>query len=956
MAEVSFGEWLKRRRSALGLTQEQLALQLNCSTSALRKFESEERRPSAEVVEQLADIFNISPEERAAFLRFARGDWQAISSGNEDVPWHVSRTAPRSNLPAATTSFIGREKERAEIKSLVEKNRLVTLAGAGGIGKTRLSLETVHPLLHAFPDGVWFIELAPLSDPALVPQTMVSTLGLIDQAGRSALDILTDFLPTKRALLILDNCEHLIQTCAQLAETLLRTCPDLHMLTTSREALGVPGEITFSVPALSVPEFEQSFVIETLTKYEAVQLFIERARTALPGFVLTQNNVRAVTQVCHQLDGIPLALELAAARIKMMSLEEIASHLNDRFHLLTGGARTALPRHQTLQAMIDWSHDLLSDPERILLRRLSVFAGGWSLEAAESICQGEGIDAGEILDLLTQLLNKSLLITEREQGRETRYHMLETIRQYAREKLWAAGEGAMMRQQHLAYFLDLAERAEPNLRAFDMAIWLDRLETEHDNISLAMEWALESDVEAELRLASALWWFWHIRDHKSEGTEWLERALSIETMESGDQPLTAGRAMIRGKALYVAGFLRLMFWETDKAKMLSEESLALFQELGPEGKRGMAYALWNLGVVAGQQPDLRQMKELMQESLALFHEVGDKFGIAQSISHDAATELGDSDYERARALAEECLVLRKEIGDKDGIAISLIDLGYLASQQGDYKQAVTLCEAGLTLFRELGNKWGIYMALVHLGLAAQGRGRYGQATTVLEEALAFAQDSGNKFLSARGLRHLGEVAAAQGDYKEAEMRYEEEVAIGRQIGNTGQIAAGIRGMGKVAWAQGEYGQATQKFEEALAVSQETENKFGTALALYGLGRVAQSQGNYSSARALHTEGIMLYQERVVPSWETDGAAYHLAALAGLAVAQNQIKRSARLFGAAEILYLPLRFEMSAKERTEHDQAIAAARAALGEEAFVAAWEDGKKMTLYEAIALALQED
>jgi len=473
LAEVSFGEWLKRRRSALGLTQEQLALKINCSTSALRKFESEERRPSAEIVEQLADIFSIPQEERNSFLRFARGDWQAISGGDAgETPWRASKAdaVPRSNLPASTTSFIGREKELGEIVRLVAKDRLVTLAGAGGIGKTRLSLKAAQELLNAFPDGVWFIELAPLSDPALIPQAMVSTLGLIDQAGRSALNILTDFLQSKHALLILDNCEHLIQASAQLTETLLRACPDLHILATSREALGVPGEITFSVPALSVPEIEQSIVIETITKCEAVQLFIERAQAALPGFVLTQDNVPAIAQVCHQLDGIPLALELAAARIKMMSLEELTSHLNDRFHLLTGGARTALPRHQTLQALIDWSHDLLSESERVLLRRLSIFAGGWSLEAAESICGNEGIETHEILDLLTQLLNKSLVIVKHKQGQETRYRMLETIRQYARDKLWAAGEGESMRQWHLAYFVDLAERAEPNLRAFDMVM------------------------------------------------------------------------------------------------------------------------------------------------------------------------------------------------------------------------------------------------------------------------------------------------------------------------------------------------------------------------------------------------------------------------------------------------------------------------------------------------------
>jgi predicted ATPase len=335
-------------------------------------------------------------------------------------------------------------------------------------------LETAHELLKIFPDGLWFIELAPVSDSALVPQAIVTTLGLIDQAGRSPLMILTDFLQARQALLILDNCEHLIQVCAELAETLLRACPNLHILATSRETLGIPGETLYLVPTLTTPDPLLSS-LDTLSQYEAVQLFIERAQTALSGFTMTDDNAPAIAQVCQHLDGIPLALELAAARVKVLRVDEIAVRLDDRFRLLTGGARTALPRHQTLQAMIDWSHDLLSDPERILLRRLSVFAGGWSLEAAESVCQGEGIDADEILDLLTQLLNKSLIMGEREQGKETRYYMLETIRQYAREKLWAAGEGEMTRQQHLAYFLDLAERAEPNLRSFDLVIWLDRL-------------------------------------------------------------------------------------------------------------------------------------------------------------------------------------------------------------------------------------------------------------------------------------------------------------------------------------------------------------------------------------------------------------------------------------------------------------------------------------------------
>ena len=956
LAEVSFGEWLKRRRGAQGWTQKQLAQQINCSLSALRKMEAEERRPSAQVIERLAEIFHIPQEERKAFLRFTRGDWQAISSADqEEAPWRASPVrvetiAPRHNLPLQLSSFIGREKERAEIIDLIARQRLVTLVGAGGIGKTRLTLEVAHEALNTFPDGVWFIELAPLSDPAFVPQVITNTLGLMEQAGRSPLNILTDFLQPKRALLILDNCEHLIQACAELAETLLRACPDLHILATSREALSIPGETIYLVPSLSTPD-PMHATPGTLTNYESVQLFVERARAALLNFSITQENATAIAQVCYHLDGIPLALELAAARVKGLGIEQIASFLHDRFRFLTGGSRTALPRHQTLQGMIDWSHNLLVESERVLLRRLSIFSGGWTLEAAEFVCGGNGLESDQILDLLLHLVDKSLVVAET-QGAETRYRMLETSRQYAREKLSAAGEDEMMRERHLAYFVGLAERAEPNLRAFDMVMWLDRLESELDNIRVALEWAQESNIESQLRLASALWWFWHIRDHKSEGAEWLERALFIETMERGDQPLTPSRAMIRGKALYVAGFLRLMFGETDKGGILLEESLALFRELGPAGKRGMAYALWNLGVVAGQQWDLRRMKELMQESLALFQEVGDKFGIAQCLLGVASSAMDlDGDFERARALTEEGLDLYKEIGDKDGIAYTLGRLGYLAFEHGDPQQATTPFESSLALFQEVRNKYGLGGTLYGLAHAAKAQGHYGKATTVLEEELALEKNLVGMHLIADTFYSLGEVAAAQGNYEQAAERYEEGLAASRTARNPGAIASGLYGLGKTAWAQGDYVQAIKKFAAALAISRETGNKFETSSALQGLGKVAQSRRDYATARSHYMEAIVLRREIS----DRFSAAFNLEAIATLATVQKQLEQAARLFGVAETLHPAIRFEMFAVERDEHDQAVATTRAALGEKAFMAAWEEGKKMTLEEAVAYALEE-
>jgi len=1010
LAEVSFGEWLKRRRNAVGLSQEQLALQINCSTSALRKFESEERRPSAGVIEQLADIFNIPQKERTSFLRYARGDWQAISVGDtEEVPWRIAPVhagtqtetlSPRHNLPLQLSSFIGRAKERAEVIVLLAKHRLVTLVGAGGIGKTRLSLEAAREMLDTFPDGLWFVELAPLSDPALMPQVIVNTLGLIEQANRTPQIILTDFLKAKKSLIIFDNCEHLIQACAQTAETLLQSCPNLHILATSREALSIAGETVYFVPALTTPDPLPS-TLDILLQYDAVRLFVERSQSTIHDFSLTEANASAIAQICHHLDGIPLALELAAARVKLLRVEEIAARLDDRFRLLTSGSRTALPRHQTLQALIDWSHDLLSENERLLLRHLSVFAGGWTLEAAESVCEDENIQKHEMLDLLTQLVNKSLILVEHKQGQETRYHMLETIRQYAREKLWAAGEGESMRRRHLAYFVDLAERAEPNLRAFGMVMWLDRLEMELDNIRFALEYALESDIEAQLRTASALLWFWHIRGHRNEGIDWLERGLPIEITERGDQPLNSSRAMIRGKALNTSGILMAMFFNMEKAPERLEESLSLFQNLGDEGKQGAAYALWGL---AGSTPAHNMpVRSLLEQSLALFREIGDKFGTAECLMSLAGYLSADEgDYRQASIVAEEQLALRSEIGDEDGIAIALDNLSGLAFEQGDYKRAIALHEESLSIFRSLKNKWAIGYGLSTFADVVMWQGDYEGAKNIYQEVLAFAQDISDAFLSAYGsyslagliwlqgnytaatemimdclpvfreagnqwmvigTQHtLGDLAFAQGNINAALQWYEAERTLSREMQITEGIILALNGIGKVAWISGDHKLAEEKFRGALKMSPEKNLKLATFHALYGLGRIAQSRGIYAKAHTFYKEVLKTHRQPTAHPFHwvsiktySSAIACPLGALAALAIAENQSERATHLLGASESNYNLIQFQLSPIERTEHDQALATARAALGEEAFNKAWDEGQKMTLDEAIVFALED-
>src|SRR5512141_192403 len=437
-----------------------------------------------------------------------------------DFPPIRTLDASRQNLPAPTTSFIGREKEKAEIKQAIRAHRLITLTGSGGTGKTRLSLQVAADLLDQFADGVWFVELAPLTDPSLIPQTILSVLETSESQDKTITQALIERVRGKKLLLILDNCEHLIEATAKLVETLLSHAPELKILASSREALGVQGEMAWHVPSMSLPDARHSLSLDELSRLEAVRLFTERATLAKPHFQLTKDNASFVTQICYRLDGIPLAIELAAARVRALSVEQIAARLDDRFRLLTGGLRTALPRQQTLRAMIDWSYSLLSELEITLFRRLAVFVGGWTLEAAESVC-GEERNGSDVLDLITRLVDKSLVFIVESTG-SVRYRMLETTRQYAREMLMMSEETRTFRDQHLDYFLKYAETAQPELRGRRQAEWMSLLETEHDNLRAALEWSQNTRPGLGLRIAVALIDFWDTRGHITEARHWLD--------------------------------------------------------------------------------------------------------------------------------------------------------------------------------------------------------------------------------------------------------------------------------------------------------------------------------------------------------------------------------------------------------------------------------------------------
>ena len=537
----------------------------------------------------------------------------------------ASSAAPRCNLNEPLSSFIGREQELADLRNLLADHRLLTLTGAGGVGKTRLALRVATlALTNGFRDGVWLVELAALSDPDLVPQAVATVLGLKEARDTSLTERLAGYLQARHLLLVLDNAEHLLAACAHLAENLLRRCPQVIVLATSRERLGVPGELTYRVPSLSMPEPGRDATAQSLAEYESVRLFCERVRLHRSHFAVTDQNAPALANLCRRLDGIPLAIELAAAQVRSMSVEEVDERLERGFLLLSGGARTTLPRQQTLRALIDWSYDLLSEAERALLCRASVFAGGWTLAAAEQVCADERVPTAAVVDLLTSLVDKSLVVAEERSG-ATRYTLLETVRQYARDRLLERGDEAQWRHSHLAYFLALSGEIEPLLRGAEVESGLNRLQLEHDNLRVAMDWAESGrgDTVSGLQIAAAIWWFWSVRGYLREG----RRRLSALLAAAPDTQALADRA----KALRGAGGLARQQADYSAAEDLQRQSLAIRRELGDQ--RGVAMTLGSLGTIAEQRGDYETARALQEESLAIQRELGDRASAAMMLSN-----------------------------------------------------------------------------------------------------------------------------------------------------------------------------------------------------------------------------------------------------------------------------------------------------------------------------------
>ncbi|HKY56193.1 MAG TPA: BTAD domain-containing putative transcriptional regulator, partial [Anaerolineales bacterium] len=599
------------------------------------------------------------------------------------------RETPKTNLPVPLTSFIGREKEVEEIIKLLSKNRLVTLTGSGGVGKTRLAIQAANKLISKFKDGVWWVDLVGITDPVRVPQAAAQAVDVPGIPNQPLSKTLAEYFRTKKTLFILDNCEHLISACAQLADQLLGVCENLKILATSREALDILGETIWPVPSLSLPEAQEAYAIKSLNKFESIRLFSERALAVQPKFELTDQNSMAIVQTCRRLSGMPLAIELAAARVKMMSVDEIAKRLDDRFALLTAGNRTALPRHQTLRATIDWSFDLLFELERILFHRLSVFVGGFTLNAAEGIAAGEGILRSQVIDLLGNLINKSLIRVEENLGSEdveTRYGMLETIREYAREKLREAREEVILRNRHLEFFLNMVEEVGPKLEGPEQKLLLDRLELEIDNLRAAMDWALESqEIDTALRFAGAFPRFWFIRAHHNEG---VERLKTILDRPNAKQPTPA-----RLRALNAYLFMLWPAGQLAEMQPRGEEALALGIELGDRWNAGFAL-LW-LGVSVSAQGDYSLARSYLEQSLEIWQNLQEKTYMAWTFVFRGEVAMLQEDRTSAQELYSQAVPLLTEAQDYPFLAIPLRRLGQLAMSQSDFPRAAAFIKESL---------------------------------------------------------------------------------------------------------------------------------------------------------------------------------------------------------------------------------------------------------------------
>ena len=944
---------------------------------------------------------------------------------------------PLLPLPAPTTSFVGREDDLAEVAGRLTSTRLLTLIGTGGVGKTRLALEAARrlaapPRSEPFADGAVLVELASLTQPGLVAAHVLASLGLGQEPGRTPTATLVSVLADRRLLLVLDNCEHLLSASAVLVEALLSRCADLRVLATSREPLRIPAEHTLRVRSLSIPRSGSPHppdgptaatppppgrsgpaspappgrsgpaspappgrsgpgtLLQDVLGFEAVRLFAERAAAA-SGLELSDANAAAAARICAELDGIPLALELAAARTGSLSLDDIAARLDDRFALLASGSRTAPSRQRTLRGAVDWTYDALSTAQRLAFQRLTVFAGDFTLEAAEHlwpsspaaaagmpaepgtagsrraeapetlgevrpdgsdtagcartgsrtgdrVAEGAADEAGpepvaDVLELVTSLADCSVLVTDTGSG-ATRYRLPETMRQYAAAKL-APVEAAAVRSRHLAWATALAERAEEGTRrGEDQASWLDVIDAEQDNMRAALEWATSSasPAAAGLALAAALGRFWEVRGHLGEGRRWLDAATADDD---------GGRPALRARVLNWAGILAHRQGDAAAARTRFEESLRLRRDLGDRG--GVAAALHGLGNLSALQGEADAARSSFEECLAIGRELGEESIIAASLANLGWVAQNQGDLSTARALDEESLALRRKLGDRHGIAMLLGNLGYLAFQEGDFPAARAFDEESLALRRELGDRHGIAMLLGNLGHLAFHQGDDATARALYEESLTLRQELGDRHGEAGSLANLAELARAEGDADAAERLLRRALALAEELGDRYRTAALLVSLGRLAVANGDPAGAATYFRRALPPG-EVLPRTTVAEWLEGLATVAAgapAPPDRSDAEPPAPPGRS-DAEPPAPLGRSD-------AEPPAPLGRSGHRRAARLLGAAAAVREATGTPILPRQAAAVDEAAALARRVLGDEAFSSAWAEGRRLDEDEAV-------
>jgi predicted ATPase/DNA-binding SARP family transcriptional activator len=811
--------------------------------------------------------------------------------------------AARGNLPAPVTSFVGRHAELAEAGKLLRRSRLVTLTGPGGSGKTRLAVELARACVESFPDGGWLVELEAVSDPAMVPASLAAALGIGESASlgvtaepaRPLTDKVIDYLRGKELLVVLDNCEHLIEACAELADRVLRSSAKSRFLVTSRERLGVSGEALLAVPPLTVPS-DHDVALGEIAGSEAVQLFADRAADVQPGFVLDASTAAAVSGICRRLDGIPLGIELAAARVRILPPAQIAERLDDHFGLLTSGSRGVLPRHQTLRGAIEWSYGLLAGPERELFCRLSVFAGGFTLEAAEEVCRNGGGDSPGVLESLSRLVDQSL-VSSSSSGGQARFRMLETLRRYAGERLAESGAAEELRRRHAEFFLRLAERAEPLLRGPSQGVWLGVLSADRDNFGAALDWAVRRDPDTAVRLTSALAYFWLIGRRRSEVRQRLAEAVDLAR---GVSPAN------RAKALVYAGLLGCVEGRLDEAGAQAREAYELSKSAADPWVVALCEAI--LGLAVGLRGEFGQAGELLEAGRSRFCKAGEDWGAA----------------------------------------IATMFLGYVSVFTAAPERAWALAGESLDGFRAAGDLWGQTMALELLGLLARRSGAYEEAVSAYEEALGVVRDLGLRDEVPFLLADLGDLQVRIGDFESAALLHKEALDLAQDLGARDAAALARSGLAMAARRQGDYELARELHMLAVSFYRETARAPELAVSLTSLGYVEELRGELDVADACHRESLAL--SAGLP--DVAPVALALEGLACVAAARGQARGAAVLLGAADALRRRAGTPLAAQERGDVERATVAASDALGAAAFTGLLAVGRGMSTQDAVEYA----